>query len=223
MTCWVVIPVKPLNRAKSRLAGVLTSDQRQELAIALFKHVLTTSLAQRRVLGTLVISRDTQALAIAREAGANSMQESGSPELNFALHRAAQVLIGWGAESMLILPADLPFVTIEDLENIIELGSQEKSGIVIATDEKHDGTNALFCRPPGIISFTYGQGSYERHISRAKEVGASALFYSSDRLQHDIDHPGDLRRAFNLVQSMVFPTTIPMSLFSLGMNGEDES
>ncbi len=223
MTCWVVIPVKPLNRAKSRLAGFLNSEQREELAIALFQHVLTTSLAQRRVLGTLVISRDTRALAIAREAGANTMQETGSPELNLALHRAAQVLISWGAESMLILPADLPFVAAEDLERIIELGSQEEPCIVIATDEKHDGTNALYCRPPGLIGFTYGQGSYERHIQRAREVAASVLFFSSDRLQHDIDHPGDLHRAQRFVQSGVFQTTIPTELIAMGKEGEGSS
>lgn len=222
MTCWVVIPVKPLNRAKSRLAAVLTPERRQALAIALFQHVLTVSLAQRRVLGTLVVSRDTQALALAREVGANTMQETGSPQLNVALQRASQVLIGWGAEAMLILPADLPFVTAEDLENIVHLGSEKKAHVVIATDEKHDGTNALFCRPPGIINFAYGTGSYERHIQRANQAGASVHFYSSNRLQHDIDNPDDLRRARELMQSKVFPTTIPMNLLAIDTSSEED-
>ena len=220
MTCWVVIPVKPLNRAKSRLAEVLTSEQRQTLAEALFQHVLGIALSQRRVLGTLVVSRDTRALALAREAGANTMQETGSPQLNIALQRATQVLIGWGAEAMLILPADLPFVAAEDLEGIVQLGSEGEARIVIATDKKHDGTNALYCRPPGIINFAYGTGSYERHIQRANEAGTSVQFYSSDRLQHDVDNPEDLRRAHDLVQSEVFPTTIPLGLLAIGETGE---
>ena len=203
MSCWIVIPVKPLNRAKSRLAGVLSSEKRQELAIALFKHVLQVALSQRRALGTLVVSRDTQALAMAREHGANTMQEAGTPQLNIALQRASQVLIEWSAEAMLVLPADLPFVSVDDLGEIIRLGSEKHTSdahVVIATDKKHDGTNALYCRPPGIISFAYGQGSFERHTLRAEESGAKVDFYSSLHLQHDIDDPEDLWIARDLVQ-----------------------
>lgn len=214
MTCWVVIPVKPLKRAKSRLSEVMNSQQRQALAEALFRHVLSVAVSQRRILGTLVISRDTRALALAREAGAHSMQETGPPHLNVALQRAAQVLVGWGSEAMLILPADLPFLAAEDIESMVKMGSAGSSGLVIATDEEHDGTNALYCRPPGLINFAYGEGSFERHTERGRAAGATVQLYSSDHLMHDIDDPQDLRRARELVQSQVFPTTITTEMLT---------
>ncbi len=214
MTCWMVIPVKPLNRAKSRLAAVLSPKRREALAKALLEHLLGIGRSQRRVLGTLVISRDTHALALARETGAHTMQESGSPELNTALQRATQVLLSWGADSLLILPADLPFLTATDVENIVKMGAETENGIVIATDQQHDGTNALYCRPPGVINYAYGPGSYHRHIQLAKDAGATVQFYSSDRLQHDIDDANDLQQAEELLKSEVFPTSIPIQLFS---------
>ena len=67
MSIWIIIPVKPLNRAKSRLSHVLSPDQRQHLAENMLRHVLSVVHTVPQVMGTLVISRDSKALAVARE------------------------------------------------------------------------------------------------------------------------------------------------------------
>ena len=41
MSIWAIIPVKPLSRAKSRLAGVLSPEERKQLSEMLFRRVLT--------------------------------------------------------------------------------------------------------------------------------------------------------------------------------------
>ena len=191
MSLWAIIPVKPLKNAKSRLAPVLLPNQRFELAQAMFRHVLSVTASVGQVTGVLVISRDTKALAIARELGAKTLQEGAFSNLNPALLRATMVVKSWRADTVLILPADLPFINADDIRAMILL-AQEKS-LVIATDRERDGTNALLVRPPGAISYEYGRGSYRRHISLAEEADLCVSLYQSDRTALDIDVPQDLR------------------------------
>jgi 2-phospho-L-lactate guanylyltransferase len=191
MSTWAIIPVKPLNRAKSRLAPVLTPEQRQQLAENMFRHVLETVRGVPQIIGTLVISRDSKALSIAREYDAKTVQETGTPELNSALTRATQVVVSWGVESLLVLPADLPLVNVDDLTDMISMGRGTPS-VVIATDQHQDGTNALFMRPPGIIPYAYGPGSYQRHSALARTAGVKVKTFFSEQMSLDIDVSGDL-------------------------------
>jgi len=199
MTIWAIIPVKALARAKSRLSSVLTPEQRQQFAEAMFRHVLQTVRSVPQVTGTLVISRDTKALAIAREQGVNTVQESGAPELNAALMRATQIVARWKTSAVLILPADVPLISREDVTSIVQMGPDEPT-VVIATDQREDGTNALFIRPPGLFPYSFGVGSFQRHIAMARQAGAEVKVYHSDRLMLDIDVPEDLQKYQHLVQ-----------------------
>ena len=191
MSLWAIIPVKPLKNAKSRLAPVLSPDQRFELAQAMFRHVLSVTSAIQPVTGVLVISRDTKALAIAREMGAKTLQEGAMSNLNPALLRATMVVKSWRADSVLVLPADLPFVNAEDLRDLIQLAADPS--VVMATDRNRDGTNALLIRPPLAIEYAYGGGSFARHRRMAREAGLPVIEFQSERLSLDIDVPEDLR------------------------------
>ncbi len=191
MTIWTIIPVKPLNRSKTRLSSALSPEERQALSESMFRRVLTAVKAAPQITGTLVISRDPRALAIARELGAHTVQESGNPELNDALMRATQVIAGWRAGALLILPADLPMVTTHDIATMVARGRNSNT-IVIATDRHQDGTNALLVRPPGLIDYAYGIGSFARHVELALEAGARVEVVESSTLALDIDVPADL-------------------------------
>ena len=191
MSLWVIIPVKPLKNAKSRLSSVLSPDERFELAQAMLRHVLSVTTTIQNLTGVLVISRDTKALAIGREFGAKTLQEGTFSNLNPALLRATMVVKSWRADAVLILPADLPFISVEDIRTIIDNG--EDHSIVIATDRGRDGTNALLVRPPGAIEYKYGAGSYDRHVEQASAAGLQIIVYESERISLDIDVPNDLQ------------------------------
>ena len=190
MSLWVIIPIKPLKNAKSRLSPVLLPEQRYELAQAMFRHVLAVTTTVQHVTGVLVISRDPKALAIAREMGAKTLQEGAMSNLNPALLRATMVVKSWRADAVLVLPADLPFINADDINAMI-VHKGERS-IVIATDRERDGTNALLVRPPGAIEYEYGRGSYRRHLENAERAGLRVQVYESDRMTLDIDVPDDL-------------------------------
>ena len=197
MSLWAIIPVKPLKNAKSRLAPVLSPNQRFELAQAMFRHVLSVTTTIQPVTGVLVVSRDTKALAIAREMGAKTLQEGATSNLNPALLRATMVVSSWRADSVLVLPADLPFVNAEDLRDMIRLAAEPS--LVIATDRNRDGTNALLVRPPLAIEYDYGAGSFARHQSLAREAGLNVIEFQSERLSLDIDVPEDLRQYHDIL------------------------
>ena len=198
MSIWAVIPVKPLNRAKSRLAGVLSAEQRYEFATMIYRHVLTVASSVKHLAGTVVVSRDTKALAMAREVGARTIQESNPSDSNPALKRATEMVKAWRGSAVLILPADLPFVTADDLHNMIEmmLGAM---CVVLATDAVQDGTNAMLVRPPGLFDYQYGVGSYRKHAQAAQEAGAIVKTYQSETIAIDIDVPEDLSRYNEMV------------------------
>ncbi len=62
MTFWAIVPVKPLQRGKSRLAEVLTQEERLDLNRRLLAHTMDTLTAIPEIEHVLVISRDQAAL-----------------------------------------------------------------------------------------------------------------------------------------------------------------
>ncbi len=204
MRIWTIMPVKPLVRAKSRLADVLTPDQREKLALQMMVHNIELLNTIPSIAGILVISRDTKVLSVAREYGVNTVQESGQPELNQALLRATELLRSWAVDALLILPTDIPLLDVEDIEEILHLG-RFPGTVVIAPDYERNGTNALLVNPPGVIRYGYGEGSFARHVSYAELAGVTCHVYESERVALDVDTPTDLERYVELADEYGVP------------------
>jgi 2-phospho-L-lactate guanylyltransferase len=201
MTLWAIVPVKPLRRGKSRLAGTLSEDERTELNRSLLQNTLKTFANLKEVEEVLVISRDPQALAIARQHGARTVREDGQPELNTALKRATVIAQVYATRGVLILPADLPLVTRDDILALIERAG-EPPAVVIAPDRHGTGTNALLISPAGLIEYDFGENSFQRHCQRALEAGARLEIVDLPTLGLDLDLPEDLElvRRFELAK-----------------------
>jgi 2-phospho-L-lactate guanylyltransferase len=191
MTIWAIVPVKPLQRGKSRLAGLLTEKQRTHLNRYLLEHTLTILNEISIIEHTLVVSRDPAALALTRKMGGRTVLEDGSPKINTALQRATIVAKTRGARAVLILPADLPLVEPADLKVLLSHG-QIPPVVVIAPDRRQDGTNALFVNPAGLIEYGYGPGSFQLHCQRATKIGAKLEIINNERIGLDLDLPEDL-------------------------------
>jgi 2-phospho-L-lactate guanylyltransferase len=201
MTLWAIVPVKPLRRGKSRLAGALSEDERTDLNRSLLQNTLKTLSELKEVEEVLVISRDPHALTIARNYGARTVRENGQPELNTALQRATVVAQVYTTGAVLILPADLPLITPEDIRTLIERAG-EPPAVVIAPDRHGTGTNALLISPSGLIEYDFGENSFQRHCQRAKEAGARLEIVNIPSLGLDLDLPEDLE----LVRQFELPT-----------------
>ncbi len=219
MNVWAIVPVKPLARAKSRLADVLIPADRATLAARLLRRTVRLLVEEPMVQGVLVISRDPQALAMVRELEAQTVQESGAPELNNALQRATQVLWMQGASAALVVPADLPLLEREDIRKVIDLGRYLNS-VVIAPDRHEDGTNLMLMHPPAVMPYAYGEGSFLRHQRLAREAGADVLLYRSERVALDLDTPDDLRAYLELAQRLERPILDPLASDEITFAGD---
>jgi 2-phospho-L-lactate guanylyltransferase len=191
MTIWAIVPVKPLRRGKSRLAGMLTEEQRTRLNRRLLEHTLTTLNEIAEIEHTLVVSRDPAALALTREMGGRTVLEDGAPQFNTAIKRATAVAQAHGANAVLVLPADLPLIKPADVRTMLRKG-QRPPVVVISPDRRRDGTNGLLVNPAGLIEYAYGPGSFQRHSDRAGEAGARLVVFESERIGLDLDLPEDL-------------------------------
>ncbi len=191
MTLWAIVPVKPLRRGKSRLANVLSEEERADLNRKLLVHTIDTLIEIPEIEQVLVVSRDQGALAIAREHGARTVQENGAPQLNIALARATVVAKNYVTRGVLIVPADLPLISAEDVRAMLEK-VQSPPVVVVAPDRHHQGTNALLVCPVGLIDYDFGPDSFQRHCDRAQEAGARLEICELPSLALDVDLPEDL-------------------------------
>jgi 2-phospho-L-lactate guanylyltransferase len=204
MNDWAIIPVKPLSQAKSRLATVLTPAERKHLAAELLERTVRLLLSVWEIRGALVISRDADVLAMAPKWGAQSIQESGTPELNSALRLATQKLSTWNADAVLVVPEDIPLLTGDDVQQVLSL-AREANSVVIVPDRREEGTNLLFMRPPGLIPYWFGEHSFAEHQRLAREANAALSIYRSERAALDLDTPDDLRQYRELAKALGVP------------------
>ena len=183
---FALIPVKELAQAKARLAPVLDDAARRRLALALFRDVLGAALACPALDAVAVVTRDEEVLTLAREAGAEGLPEPGG--LNEALTSAAKTLALRNADRLVVLAADLPLATSDDITAV----AQARADVALAPS-RDGGTNALALPlPVGAIAFRFGADSARRHLAGAEEAGLQSLRLDLPNLAFDLDTPEDL-------------------------------
>jgi 2-phospho-L-lactate guanylyltransferase len=202
MNVWAIVPVKPFRDSKSRLGHILSADQRAELTSTLLGRTLDILAGMPAIQRTLVISRDPAALKLARQHEAMTYEEAEKQDLNTALMRAAHITAAQKADCALILPADLPFLTAEDVTHVLEAATPEACnggngylsrlrGVAICSDREGDGTNALLVCPPTGFTFQYGPGSFQRHLAEAERLGRGQCIVDTPGIRFDLDTEQD--------------------------------
>ena len=184
-----IIPVGTLAGAKTRLGESLDAEERETLVEGLLARTVVAALAVERLDDVLVASPDREVLRRAAEQGARTLRQR-SRGLNAGLAEARADVVAGGAEAILVLPIDLPFVTAEAVAALLEPLARSPT-VVLVTDRHGTGTNALALRPPDVIEFAFGANSRHRH--RAAAEAADATYIEIDGpLSIDLDTPDDL-------------------------------
>lgn len=188
-----IIPVGALGGAKSRLGGSLDAEERQDLVESLLARTLAVSLElleDGRLADIVVVSPDREVLEMAARAGARTLRQR-STGLNPGLVEARDDVAAGGAEAVLVIPIDLPFITADAVRVVCDAIEESPAGVVLVTDRHGTGTNALALRPPAIIPFAFGPGSREAHRTAAATAGATYLELEGP-LNVDLDTPDDI-------------------------------
>ncbi len=191
MKIWAVVPIKPIDAAKSRLSAVLTPPQRADLTLMMLQNTLDVLSGWSALAGTLVVTADPSVWELASHYPVEVFQEPDSPGLNQSLSRANLEIVRMGAEGAMIIPGDLPFIDHTSLLKLIDHASRPPV-VVIAPDKNQQGTNAMLVSPVGAIPYCYGPGSFNQHqeVARSAHIPVHPIQVAS--LAVDIDLPEDL-------------------------------
>ncbi len=186
---------------KQRLRDILNADQRQELNRWFLQRLLGIGRQLPNLRRMWVVSACDHTLRLATDCGAYPIKEpdfegaAQFPEsrlnsaLSFALLEARRKLAG----DILVVSVDLPLAQADDLDRLCELGaaSDGKQHCAIATDKTGHGTNAIFIPREGMLDFSYGADSCQRHAASARRHGMKAHVARIVNLACDIDTPQD--------------------------------
>ena len=182
----LVVPLRRLDEAKSRLAAVLTAPERVVLARACATSVLTCGLR------AFVVCDDPDTADFGRRLGATPIMVSARG-LNPALTEATPIVRAIDATAAtMIAHADLPFGG--DLMTLAEESDLADRDVVIVPDRHGDGTNVVIVGA-GLIDawvFAYGPGSFAAHHELARRLEARVTVVEHPRLNLDLDTADDL-------------------------------
>ncbi len=191
MSVFAVVPVKDLWGTKSRLEPILDPGARAGLTLYMMGRVVS-AISGAGVENVCVVSPDRLVLAEATERGATPLLQE-SRGLNPALEEGRRWAMERGGSSLLVLPADLPLIDAEDVSAVLESVGGAPS-MAISPDGAHSGTNALLLRPPDVLPFVFGPGSYGAHLRVARERGLNVRVCELPHLAFDLDTAEDLTR-----------------------------
>ena len=139
---------------------------------------------------TAVVSECSDVLRLADDIGAVPIRQTAGSGLNNAVGQGVAVLRSVRPGPVLVVAADLPLVTTNDLRSIAPAG--RKCSLVVFTDKHRTGTNALYL-PAGIpFQFQFGPNSCAAHYREGMAAVAATSVLFSARIAFDIDTPEDL-------------------------------
>ena len=219
----VLLPVKVLARAKSRLA-VLAGDRRRELALALACDTVAAVVACPEVarvvvvtsdpvagplltaLGAIIVADEPDDLSVslgslggtaAGAAAPGVLGELGVQDaLNAALrHGAAVAVRRWPRTGLAALTADLPALNPAELALALRAASAAPGRAAFVPDAAGIGTTLYAVPPGGEFRPLFGGASRARH---AASGAAELVVDDTTGLRRDVDTPDDLRAALVL-------------------------
>jgi 2-phospho-L-lactate guanylyltransferase len=196
----LVVPVKPLAKAKSRLRGAADGGigaprAHARLAMALLRDTIDAVRAAPAVRNLLVVSSDPVVAAELGVFGIDVAPDGPVSGLNPAYERGVALLRARDpAAAVGALQADLPALRPDELDEAIaaalalfEAGARR----AFVPDTDGTGTTFLLAAPGAALDPRFGEGSAHRH----EESGAVPLGGTWPGLRRDVDTAADLREA----------------------------
>jgi 2-phospho-L-lactate/phosphoenolpyruvate guanylyltransferase len=190
----LIIAVKRLAAAKTRLAPVFSARTRENVVLAMLMDTLTAARRVRSLGSITVITPDEAAAAAATDLGADVVADP-TPDghrdpLNNAITAAEQAVAGSFA-NIVALQGDLPALQTQELAEAIAAARHYRRSFV--ADRLATGTAALFAFGSPLDP-QFGSDSSARH----RRSGAIELTGAWPGLRCDVDTPADLAAARQL-------------------------
>jgi 2-phospho-L-lactate guanylyltransferase len=188
----LLLPVKDLKNAKKRLMGVLSAEERFELAAAMLQDTIRAVQGVKCADKIFVVTTYEPAMRVAEENGWEILREDHQISESDSVDTASRLCALRGVTRMLRIPLDVPLVQASDIDDLLAVECEEPA-LVIVPSRDGTGTNAILRMPPALFPSHFGMGSFAKHVGEAERLGAHVIFRRSPRLEMDVDDEADLR------------------------------
>jgi 2-phospho-L-lactate guanylyltransferase len=181
---FVLLPIKRPEDAKTRLSPWLSGDERRDLVFYMAMDVLDALEG----LPTVVIS-PSDIRPFLRGYDFHFLRHD-PPGLESAVEAATAYATGEGAAAVIFMPADLPLVKKETIEEVVALGEKHR---VIMSPSRRMGIGMLYRRPPDILRARFSSNSFIDNLVEARGRGVDVFIYHRPELYIDLDTPEDVK------------------------------
>lgn len=190
----VVIFIKHLANAKSRLSAILSPLDRVALASRMLLQVVDATQGAVGVGEIFVVSPEPEIVARLRGRDVKILHEEQPRGLNAAAQFATAELGAAGEAHGLLLPADLPRIQSEHISALIEVHSRTGEDTIVPSVDG-SGTNALIVELPPRFPLAFGPDSFNCHLANAASSKRRLAVHSCPYIGFDIDRPDDFRHS----------------------------
>ncbi|MFW6694232.1 2-phospho-L-lactate guanylyltransferase [Streptomyces sp. MAR4 CNX-425] len=202
----VVVPLKPLALAKSRLGPAAGEPGRGRLALAFALDTVAAALGCPAVGSVTVVTDDAEAAGRLAAVGARAVPDAPRAGLNAALaHGEQRIRAERPGAAVAALNADLPALRPAELARVLAGAPGEPDGgggadgagggRAFLADAPGTGTTLLAAAAGVALAPGFGVASRARHLaSGAREIRLAGV----DSVRQDVDTAADLRAALAL-------------------------
>ena len=190
---YILVPFKNFKNAKSRLRKDLSNSETEKLAKLMLEDVLSevskSKLADRKFL----LTKDSSAMSLGIKYGIEIIEEKIQVDESTSVDNACNYLKTIGASAVLRLPGDIPNIEAKDIDLLINEGKHDGVSIIVPSDSG-TGTNAFYKCPPDVISSSFGENSFQKHINSFITKDIKFKVMEIENISVDIDSLEDISK-----------------------------
>jgi 2-phospho-L-lactate guanylyltransferase len=216
----LLIPVKDPAKGKTRLARLLSSEERRRLAWAMFEDVCRAVRGSRAPDRVVVVTSFEPAARLAVSLEWEVIVEKEQVSESASVDRASRLLKDRGFSLVMRLPADVPLVRAEEIDDLMSVELAAPAALLVPSREG-TGTNAIIRTPADLFPSRFGPGSLALHKQEARAAGVECIIRESARIGLDIDEPSDIEALMKEGRGTeTFDLLAEMNITSRLQNGE---
>jgi len=188
---WAIVPVKNMVVAKQRLSDFLDSKERQSLFHSMLTDVLIALHNTSCLDGIAIITKDEKAINLAKKFNVRVIKEETNSGQTLAVEHGISKLMADGVKDLLQVPGDVPLVTPEEIQHVIDKHLSAPSMTIVPARDRM-GSNCIACSPPNSVPLCFGNNSFSPHLKAAQNLGINPTIITLPGLGLDIDTKADL-------------------------------
>jgi 2-phospho-L-lactate guanylyltransferase len=217
----ILVPIKDLRGAKSRLSTMLSPDERTALARAMAEDVFDALIPFASEPGVTVVTPDAWAAHEAKARNFTVLEDNSQSGETAAIELATSFCLSAGTPFSVVFPADIPLITSDEVRAV--LAALPSRGCVVVPAGDGRGTNGILRRPADLIPLRFGNDSLLPHIGAARATGCEVIVRDLPGIALDVDRPSDLvallaepirSRAQRLLLQWQFPARLQQASYA---------